>query len=126
VLVDDGGMIVLGGLIQDNLTESEQRVPLLGSIPLLGNLFKVRSTRLQKTNLMVFIRPRVIRNAEQAAMETNAKYNFMRGLQQERNDGRVKLIPGARQPTLPLLEGPAAPAQPVPGLNAAEPAEKGN
>jgi len=126
VLVDDGGMIVLGGLIQDNLTESEQRVPLLGSIPLLGNLFKVRSTRLQKTNLMVFIRPRVIRNAEQAAIETNAKYNFMRGLQQERNDGRVKLMPGARQPTLPPVEGPTAPAQPVPGLNTAEPAEKGN
>ena len=126
VLVDDGGMLVLGGLIQDNLTESEQRVPLLGSIPLLGNLFKVRSTRLQKTNLMVFIRPRVIRNAEQAAIETNAKYNFMRGLQQERNDGRVKLMPGARQPTLPPVEGPTAPAQPVPGLNTAEPAEKGN
>ncbi len=126
VLVDDGGMIVLGGLIQDNLTESEQRVPLLGSIPLIGELFRVRSTRMQKTNLMVFIRPRVIRDAEQAAIETNSKYNFMRGLQQDRNDGRVKLMPGVRQPTLPPVEGPTAPPQPVPGLNAAEPPDKGN
>lgn len=125
VLVDDGGMIVLGGLIEDNLTESEQRVPLLGSIPVLGELFRVRSTKLRKTNLMVFIRPRIIRNAEQAAIETNAKYNFMRGLQLDRNDGRVKLMPGAQQPTMPPVVGPTAPAQPVPGLDAAEPPDKG-
>ncbi len=124
VLVDDGGMIVLGGLIEDNLTESEQRVPLLGSIPLLGELFRVRSTKLRKTNLMVFIRPRIIRTAEQAAIETNAKYNFMRDLQLDRNDGRVKLMPGAKQPTLPQVEGPTAPVQPVPGLDAAEPPDK--
>ena len=126
VLVDDGGMIVLGGLIEDNLTESEQRVPLLGKIPVLGELFRVRSTKLRKTNLMVFIRPRIIRTEEQAAIETNAKYNFMRGLQQDRNEGKVKLMPGARQPTLPPVEGPAAPVQPVPGLDAAEPPARGD
>jgi general secretion pathway protein D len=67
VLVDDGGMIVLGGLIEDRLTDSQSRVPLLGSIPLLGELFKTRSVKKTKTNLMVFIRPRVIRDAQQAA-----------------------------------------------------------
>jgi len=119
VLVDDGGMIVLGGLIEDRLTESETRVPLLGSIPVLGELFRTRSTQKTKSNLMVFIRPRVIRDAEQAAIETNAKYNYMRGLQLNRNEGKVKLMPKSQQPTLPELQGPTAPAQPVPGAETA-------
>ncbi len=109
VLVDDGGMIVLGGLIEDRLTESESRVPLLGKIPVIGALFRVRSTQKTKTNLMVFIRPRVLRTAEQAAIETNSKYNYLRDLQMERNDGKVRMIPGAKQPTLPPLVGPTQP-----------------
>jgi len=112
VLVDDGGMIVLGGLISDALQESEQRVPGLGRIPLLGELFRVRSTRKIKTNLLVFIRPRVLRDAEAAAIETNTKYNFIRGQQQQRNQGRVQLLPGAQQPLLPPLVGPTAPSAP--------------
>ncbi len=104
VLVDDGGMLVLGGLIEDRLTESENKVPLLGSIPILGELFRVRSTQKTKSNLMVFIRPRVLRTPEQAAFETNAKYQYMRNLQLGRNDGKVSLMPGATQPALPELE----------------------
>jgi general secretion pathway protein D len=140
VLVDDGGMIVLGGLIEDRLTESESKVPLLGSIPLLGELFRTRSTQKTKTNLMVFIRPRIIRTAEQAAIETNTKYNYIRNLQMGRNDGKVQLMPRTQQPALPELQDtpptsetplttapdvepgtePAAPPpQPVPGLDAA-------
>jgi general secretion pathway protein D len=114
VLVDDGGMIVLGGLIEDRLTESEQRVPLLGKIPVIGALFRVRNTQKTKTNLMVFIRPRVLRTAEQAATETNSKYNYLRNLQLERNDGKVKMIPGAKQPTLPPFVGPTQPTPPPP------------
>ncbi|MGH8252106.1 MAG: type II secretion system secretin GspD [Steroidobacteraceae bacterium] len=121
VLVDDGGMIVLGGLIEDRLTESESRVPFLGRIPIIGNLFRVRNTQKTKTNLMVFIRPRVLRTAEQAAIETNSKYNYLRNLQLEKNDGKVKLIPGAKQPTLPPLVVPSAP--PVAPAPAAPPAE---
>ncbi|MBM2853887.1 MAG: hypothetical protein HW417_815, partial [Steroidobacteraceae bacterium] len=109
VLVDDGGMLVLGGLIEDRLTESEQRVPVLGRIPLLGNLFRVRNTKKTKSNLMVFIRPRVLRTAEQAAIETNAKYNYLRNQQLEQNGGKVKLMPGEARPTLPPLIGPTAP-----------------
>jgi general secretion pathway protein D len=140
VLVDDGGMIVLGGLIEDRLTESESKVPLLGSIPLLGELFRTRSTQKTKTNLMVFIRPRIIRTAEQAAIETNTKYNYIRNLQMGRNDGKVQLMPRTQQPALPELQDtpptsetplttapdvepgtePAAPPpHPVPGLDAA-------
>jgi len=113
VLVDDGGMIVLGGLIEDRLTESESKVPLLGSIPILGELFRTRSTQKTKTNLMIFIRPRIIRTAEQAAIETNSKYNFIRDLQTGRNDGKVSLMPGERQPSLPeLLPDPLPAAKP--------------
>ena len=111
VLVDDGGMLVLGGLIEDRLTESEQRVPVLGKIPVLGALFRVRNTQKTKTNLMVFIRPRVLRTAGQAAIETNAKYNYLRDLQLQRNEGDVRMIPGAKQPTLPPLVGPTQPTQ---------------
>jgi general secretion pathway protein D len=114
VLVDDGGMIVLGGLISDSLQESEQRVPGIGRIPLLGELFRVRSSRKIKTNLLVFIRPRVLRDAEAAAIATNSKYNFIRDQQQQRNGGRVQLLPGAQQPLLPPLVGPTAP--PAPGI----------
>ena len=120
VLVDDGGMLVLGGLIEDRLTESESRVPLLGKIPVIGALFRVRSTQKTKTNLMVFIRPRVLRTAEQAALETNTKYNYFRDLQLGRNDGKVRMIPGAQQPTLPPLVGPTQPTQlPPPPLRCA-------
>jgi general secretion pathway protein D len=111
VLVDNGGMVVLGGLISDSLQESEQRVPGLGRIPLIGELFRVRNTHKVKTNLLVFIRPRVLHDAESAAIETNSKYNFIRGLQQERGKGKgkVSLLPGERQPLVPPLVGPAAP-----------------
>jgi general secretion pathway protein D len=107
VLVDDGGMVVLGGLISDTLTESEQRVPVLGRIPVLGQLFRVRNTRKTKTNLLVFIRPKILRDEQQAAIETNSKYNYMRDLQQQR--GKVKLMPGEAPPLLPTLIGPSAP-----------------
>jgi len=104
VLVEDGGVIVLGGLISDQVTEQISQVPLLGSIPLLGELFKTRSIDKRKTNLMVFIRPRILRDPVDAAIETNAKYNFVRKMQQEFNKGRVPLMPSENQPTLPPLE----------------------
>jgi general secretion pathway protein D len=114
-------MLVLGGLIEDRLTESESSVPVLGRIPVLGALFRVRNTQKTKTNLMVFIKPRVLRTAEQATFETNAKYNYLRNLQLDRNDGKVKMMPGAKQPTLPPLVGPTQPAPPPADLPEAEP-----
>jgi len=104
VMVEDGGIIVLGGLISDEVRESRSQVPFLGSIPLIGELFKTRSVDKVKTNLMVFIRPRVIRDGTDAAIETNAKYNYIRDQQLNRNKGKVTLLPGERQPTLPALE----------------------
>jgi general secretion pathway protein D len=104
VMVEDGGIIVLGGLISDEVRESKSQVPFLGSIPVLGELFKTRSVNKVKTNLMVFIRPRILRDGTDAAIESNAKYNYIRGQQLDRNSGRVPLMPNERQPTLPALE----------------------
>ena len=69
VIVDDGEILVLGGLIEDVLRESEQRVPVLGSIPFIGNLFRSRKTDKVKTKLYVFIRPKILRDAAEAAVE---------------------------------------------------------
>ncbi len=115
VLVDDGGVIVLGGLIEDNLREGENRVPFLGAIPVIGELFKTRSVQKVKTNLMVFIRPTVIRDGVQAAFETNSKYNLLRDQQLQRRDGKVTLLPGERQPTLPPVEELSRYADPTAG-----------
>ncbi len=104
VMVEDGGIIVLGGLIQDDVRESKAQVPFLGSIPLLGELFKTRSVDKVKSNLMVFIRPRILRDGIDAAIESNAKYNHLRDQQLNMNKGKVPLMPRERQPTLPALE----------------------
>ena len=104
VLVEDGNIVVLGGLIEDKTDVSKSQVPILGSIPIIGELFKTRSVDKVKTNLMVFIRPRILRDGTDAAIESNAKYNYIRKQQLERNNGRVPLMPSERQPTLPLLE----------------------
>ena len=103
VIVDDGEILVLGGLIEDQLRESDQRVPILGRVPLLGNLFRSRRTDKVKTNLMIFIRPTILRDASQTAFETNQKYNMIRDVQQGQK-GRVELMPGTQRPMLPPLE----------------------
>ncbi|HLS81888.1 MAG TPA: type II secretion system secretin GspD [Steroidobacter sp.] len=130
VLVEDGGVIVLGGLIRDTARESENRVPVLGSIPLIGELFKTRSGAKEKVNLMVFIRPTILRDGVKAAIETNAKYNVLRDQQLQRNRGRVTLLPGERQPVLPPVEelskyaDPTAGSEPpAPGAQRGEPAQ---
>ena len=100
--MEDGGIIVLGGLISDEVREQKQQVPFLGSIPIIGELFKTRSVDKVKTNLMVFIRPRILRDGVDAMIETNAKYNYIR--EQQLGKDKVPLMPGERQPTLPALE----------------------
>jgi general secretion pathway protein D len=117
VLIKDGGTLVLGGLIQDSSTNSEQRVPLLGRIPLVGELFRTRATKRNKSNLMVFIQPRILRDDAQAAFETDAKYNFMREQQQRNNRETtlVPLLPFEKPPAMPPLVQPAAGAPEAPG-----------
>jgi general secretion pathway protein D len=81
VLVDDGGILVLGGLIEENANDTVTKVPLLGDIPVLGKLFTSESTTKSKQNLMVFLRPSILRDYKDAAMVTNEKYNYLRQLQ---------------------------------------------
>jgi len=103
VIVDDGEILVLGGLLEDVLRESDQRVPVLGSIPFVGSLFRARKTEKVKTNLMIFIRAEILRNASDAAIETNSKYNFIRDVQQGNSGSDVALMPGVDRPMLPPL-----------------------
>jgi general secretion pathway protein D len=78
ILAEDGQIIVLGGLIGDDTSEGESKVPLLGDIPFLGNLFKYQSKSRKKTNLMVFLRPVVIRSAEQSQTISLDRYDYLR------------------------------------------------
>ena len=111
VLIEDGGTVVLGGLIQDSQTGGEQRVPFLGRIPLVGEAFRTRSAKKTKTNLMVFIQPRILRDGIDATIETNQKYNYIRDQQLKLGPQRevLPLLPGERRSILPAI--PPAPAQ---------------
>jgi len=137
VLIEDGGTVVLGGLIQDSQTGGEQRVPFLGRIPVVGEAFRTRSAKKTKTNLMVFIQPRILRDGIDATIETNQKYNYIRDQQLKLGPQRevLPLLPGERRSILPAIpaapaESPAAPAAtssvatapaPTPAAAAAEP-----
>ncbi len=78
VIVEDGGTLVLGGLIQDKVRESRQQVPVLGRLPLIGALFRAGGVTREKTNLMLFIRPTILRDSSQADAATNLKYDYLR------------------------------------------------
>jgi general secretion pathway protein D len=116
VLIEDNGTVVLGGLIQDTQTNGEQRVPYLGRIPLIGELFRTRSAKKSKTNLMVFIKPHILRDGTDMQVETGQKYNYMR--EQQRETGPrfelLPLLPGEKRQMLPPLQPPTpAPAAPA-------------
>jgi general secretion pathway protein D len=108
VFVNDGDVVVLGGLVDDQLLQSEQRVPGLGRIPGLGWLFRSRKTDRVKTNLMVFIRPTILRDNIDARFMTGTKYNYIQNLQREQAQERVRLMRGETHPALPDLPEPAA------------------
>jgi general secretion pathway protein D len=115
VLIEDGGIIVLGGLMSDTVTESEDRVPGLGAIPIIGNLFKSRSGARMKKDLVVFIRPRIMRDADATESTSEAAYDKMRRSEQTLNGGHVTLLPGEKQPAVPAIPaGIALPAAPPP------------
>ena len=115
VLVEDGGVVVLGGLISENNTKTESRVPVLGAIPIIGLAFKTRSNTVEKNSLMIFLRPKIMRDQAQAAYETDLKYNYMQDQQKTFDHREVPpLLIGEHQPRLPPL-----PPAPPPGAEAA-------
>ena len=110
VLVEDGAIVVLGGLIADEYSQSQERVPLLGDIPLLGNLFRNTSRERKKTNLMVFLRPTVLRDANSTSQLSQDRYESIRGMQQTvQPDPNLLMRNVNAAPLLPASSG-AAPA----------------
>jgi general secretion pathway protein D len=101
VIVDDGATIVLGGLIDEDIQESISKVPLLGDIPGIGHLFKTTSSTSRKRNLMVFLRPKIIRDGITTNHISQSKYNFIRAEQLKRQSEGVSLLPGVETPVLP-------------------------
>lgn len=106
VLVDDGQVIVLGGLIEDRMTDGVEKVPGLGDIPVLGGLFKYQTRRREKTNLMVFLRPTVIRTSEQNSSVMADRYDYIRGVQSIAQPAPSAVLPDGMAPVLPpLIDG---------------------
>jgi len=101
VMVDDGGSVVLGGLIKDDLSETEQKVPILGDIPFLGALFRYKKTSAIKTNLMVFLKPIIMRDAAVTTSLTASKYDFIRAQQLGVRKRGVSLMRDDVAPLLP-------------------------
>lgn len=104
VLVEDGQILVLGGLIDDRLSESLQKVPGLGDVPVLGQLFRSRRTTKEKRNLMVFLHPVILRDTVQGTLRTNDKYSYIRAQQFLARERGVALMPELETPVLPPPE----------------------
>jgi len=123
VVVDDGTLLVLGGLIKENTSVNQTKVPLLGDLPVVGNLFRTESRKRNKTNLMVFLRPVVMRTQDDASRMSTDRYEYVRGEQRsvaveknfalpiESNElpslklSNEVMVPNVRQP----LDDPKAP-----------------
>jgi general secretion pathway protein D len=121
ILVDDGSIVVLGGLLQDEYAGGQEKVPLLGDIPVVGNLFRTETRSRKKSNLMVFLRPVVVRDAVQSDVLSLDRYDLMRGLQGSAQPPSSVVVPINASPLFPPLPSltlpqPAVPAplQPVP------------
>lgn len=124
VVVDDGNTVVLGGLIEDTVQETQQAVPLLGRIPLLGALFRYKEQVNKKTNLMVFLRPTIVRTAQDGFNVTVDRYNYLRAKGKDRDDegnaildrlAPVKPLPPAPKPVPAPAPSPTPTAVPEPG-----------
>jgi len=114
VLIKDDAVLVLGGLISDNAQDNVQKVPGLGDIPVVGNLFRYRSNDHQKQNLMVFLHPRILRDAATEAAVSSEKYNYIRTEQLEMRDNHEVITPRADMPMMPdVHDFLAAPAMDV-------------
>ena len=119
VVVDDGDIIVLGGLLKDEYTDGDDGIPGLSKIPLLGNLFSSKNRKRVKTNLMVFLRPVVMRNAEGANQLTLDRYDSIRAVQQGSQPQKTLVLPDIGAPVLP--EPKSSPAKALPQQSLQQP-----
>ena len=101
VLVDDKQIVVIGGLIQDTVNDGVQKVPVLGDIPILGGLFRYKTRSHTKTNLMIFLRPTLVRNSEDSGSYTGERYDYILGEQEKAKPVHDVVLPDVTSPTLP-------------------------
>jgi general secretion pathway protein D len=107
VLVEDGGLVMLGGLLSDNYSNNMDGIPLASDIPVLGNLFKSQNRNRVKSNLMMFLRPVVMRDAATTAGVSNERYEMMRSLQQEAQPANTAVLSNVSgAPIMPALPDP--------------------
>ncbi len=104
VLADDNDIVVLGGLVKEDIQDSRQGVPLLSNIPLLGRLFRSDVVTIKKSNLLVFIRPTIIRDDSDLAGATAEKYRYIRDQQQARRDQGLMFFDEGSLPLVPTWE----------------------
>jgi general secretion pathway protein D len=104
VLADNGATVVLGGLIDEDVQQSESKVPLLGDIPVLGALFRSTSSSKRKRNLMIFIRPTIMRDDGLLSEVSQRKYNYVRAQQLAQGEKGIHLMPGAETPAMPEFD----------------------
>jgi general secretion pathway protein D len=129
VVVDDGGIIVIGGLIEDRFVDNKSQVPLLGDIPYLGALFRSQSRTKTRTNLMVFLRPVVLRDAASTDKLSLDRYDLIRAQQKDSQPDRSLVMPINESPVLPPMRDgmpiPTLPVTPIRGLLPTDPAASG-
>ena len=113
VLVDDGQIVVIGGLIQDAVSDGVDQVPLLGSIPWIGGLFRSRTRSHSKTNLMIFLRPTLVRNSQRADAFTGERYDYILREQVKARPAHTVILPDMGSPLLPPRAAPATPPPPL-------------
>ncbi len=124
VTVDDGQILVLGGLIEDRYVTSKSKVPLLGDIPLLGALFRSETRERKRSNLMVFLRPIVMRDADSAGRFSQDRYDLIRSQQQAAQPTPSFVVPINEAPVAPAMpdrKTPFAPAMPPPESSTPQP-----
>jgi general secretion pathway protein D len=107
VVVDDGQILVLGGLIEDRFEHNSSKVPLLGDLPVVGGLFRSESRNRKRTNLMVFLRPVVMRDADSANRLSTDRYEVIRGMQKSAQPARSFVMPINEAPVMPPASAPA-------------------
>ncbi len=132
VVVDDSQIVVLGGLIEDRLTDGTDKVPIAGDVPIVGQLFRYDARRREKTNLMIFLKPTIVRSGADGREFTSERYQYLQSEQQRMNPGErafwndpltPSLPPEGKMPGQPggATPGPPSPPPPVPVWTAPAP-----
>ena len=115
VLVDDGQIVVIGGLIQDTVNDGVEKVPGLGDLPIIGSLFRYNTRSRNKTNLMVFLKPTLLRSAQGVTSLTNDRYDYILGEQLKAKPPGTD-IPDFGAPSLPPRQEAVPPGADKPAV----------